>query len=371
MKITHLVENLERGGLERVVIDLAGAQRGAGHDCRVICLFEPGALAGQLQDLGIEVQACGKRDGLDLAALRRLRALLRAEPNSVLHTHNAAAHYHGALAAAGLSLPCVVNTRHGMGAPDPESRRERLYRWSMRRTDAVIAVCEAARSHLQRHGLGPRRGVQVVPNGIRVERFDPSTPMRRERLARELGFAPGTRLVGTVGRLNPVKDQAGLIRAFRRVHANVPQTGLVIVGDGPLRGHLEGLVAELGLGGSVRLLGDRGDVEQLLPGLDAFALPSRSEGYSIALLEACAAALPIVATDVGGNREIVRQGFNGDLVAAGDPGALAMALERMLADPARARRMGDAGREWVLREGSLDAMSGRYLRVYASAAAPA
>lgn len=367
MKITHLVENLERGGLERVVIDLAGAQRGAGHDCRVICLFEPGALAGQLQALGVEVQACGKRDGLDIAALRRLRAMLKAEPDSVLHTHNAAAHYHGALASAGLALPCVVNTRHGMGMPDPRSRRERLYRWSMRRTDAVVAVCEAARSHLQRHGLGPRRGVQVVPNGIRVERFEPSTPLHRAQLARELGFAPGTQLLGTVGRLNPVKDQAGLIRAFRRLHANLAATGLVIAGDGPLRGELEALAADLGVGEHVRFLGDRGDVDRLLPGLDVFVLPSRSEGYSIALLEACAAALPVVATDVGGNREIVRQGFNGDLVAAGDPGALAATLERLLSDPARAQRMGAAGREWVLREGSLEAMSGRYLRVYEAA----
>ncbi|HJW46671.1 MAG TPA: glycosyltransferase, partial [Lysobacter sp.] len=284
------MENLERGGLERVVIDLAIVQREAGHDCRVICLFERGALADELVKQGIDVHTCGKRRGLDLTALRRLRSLLRNDPRSVLHTHNAVANYHAVLASAGLRIPRIVNTRHGMGSLDPRSRRERLYRWSMPRTHAVAAVCDAARGHFLRHGVEPRSGLHVVRNGIRVERFTAASASQRERLASELGFPPGTRLLGTVGRLNPVKDQASLIRAFRRLHDEVPAVGLVLIGDGDLRNELEACASEQGVTSLVRFLGDRGDVHRLLPGFHVFVLPSRSEGYSIALLEASAAA---------------------------------------------------------------------------------
>ena len=177
---------------------------------------------------------------------------------------------------------------------------------------------------------GRARACTSVRNGIRVERFAAASASQRERLANELGLPPGTRLLGTVGRLNPVKDQASLIRAFRLLHDEVPAVALVLIGDGDLRDELEACASEQGVASRVRFLGDRGDVHRLLPGFHVFVLPSRSEGYSIALLEASAAALPIVATDVGGNREIVRHGISGELVAAGDASALAAALKRML-----------------------------------------
>lgn len=364
MRIVHFVENLERGGLERVVIELVRAQREAGDECRVLCLFQPGLLAGELAALGVPVDACRKRAGADLGALRRARRWLREWPGAVLHTHNAAAHYHAVLAAAGLDLAAVVNTRHGMGAPDPRSRKERLYRLAVRRTDAVVAVCEAARRHFAAQGVRPRGALVTVLNGIRSEGIQPASAPARAALAAALGLPEGTRLVGTVGRLNPVKDQAGLIRAFRLLQRERPDTALVLVGDGPVRGELEALAAAEGVAARVRFLGDRGDVAALLPGLDVFTLPSLSEGYSVALLEACAAALPIVATDVGGNAEIVAEGGNGCLVPARDPAALAAALAALLRDPVRAEAMGRAGRERVLRENAFRTMAERYARVY-------
>ena len=179
-----------------------------------------------------------------------------------------------------------------------------------------------------------------------------------------LGPAPGVRIVGTVGRLNPVKDQATLLRAFARVHAQSADTALVLVGDGALRAGLEAQSAALGLGEAVRFLGDRSDVRQLLQGFDAFVLSSLSEGYSMALLEACASGLPIVATDVGGNREIVAEGRNGLMVAPADEAALAEAMAALLNEPARAARMGQAGREWALREASIATMATRYDALY-------
>lgn len=365
MNITHFVENFERGGLERVVIDLIRAQRDAGNTCRAICLFQRGALADELAALGIEVHACGKRRGADVGALLRARALLQRVPGTILHTHNAAAHYHAVFAATGQRFARVVNTRHGMGAADPASRREWLYRRSMRRTDIVVAVCEAARVQFEAQGVHPRAGLFAVPNGIRVERFAPASPEARDRLVAEFGFAPGTRVVGTVGRLNWAKDQVGLIRAFRHACDALPDLALVLIGDGALRATLEQIARDEGIAARVRFLGDRDDVDRLLSGLDLFVLSSVTEGYSIALLEACAAALPIVATDVGGNAEIVRHDVNGCIVPARDVAALAAAMMAVLNQRERAIAMGRAGRTWVLAEGSFRTMAARYARIYA------
>lgn len=363
--IVHVVETLERGGLERMVVDLAGAQRVAGHRPQVICLYRPGLLARELPALDIPLLDCGKRSGFDVRALRRLRRALRAAPGAVLHTHNANTHYHAVLAATGLPLSRIVNTRHGMGASRPSGRLEWLYRRAMPRTDVVAAVCEAARALFAAHGVKPRGTLLAVPNGIRVERFEASTPARRAALRAALGLRDDTRLVGTVGRLNPVKDQSMLLRAFARLHGGMADTALVLVGDGALRETLVAEAAALGIGDAVRFLGDRGDVDALLPGFDVFVLSSRSEGYSMALLEACAAGLPIVATDVGGNREIVRDGVNGRVVPAGSEVLLAEAIASLLRDVDAAAAMGQAGRDWALHEASVDAMMRRYDALYA------
>lgn len=365
MDIVHFVENLERGGLERTVVDLIAAQRAMGHRCRVVCLYERGQLATELLEQGVDVEACRKSGGLDWRAMHRVRAALRRTPNAVLHTHNAAAHYHAVLATAGLPLACVVNTRHGMGEAGRHNRKEWLYRRSMARTDYAVGVCEAVRRCLAGQGVKPRGALLSIPNGIRLERFAVANPEARAQLAGELGWPADSLIIGTVGRLHPVKDQSQLLHAVRALRTRIPQAVLAIVGDGPLHASLEQEAEGLGLGDTVRFLGDRNDVPRLLSGMHVFALPSRSEGYSIALLEACAAALPIVASDVGGNADIVRDGINGRLMAAGDTAALASALQELCADRARAERMGRAGHDWILTEGSFQTMAMRYQRVYA------
>jgi glycosyltransferase involved in cell wall biosynthesis len=362
LSITHFVENMERGGLERTVIDLIGAQREAGHQCRLVCLFERGALADELSDSGVSVETCNKRDGADFRALRRARHLLRG--GGVLHTHNATAHYYAVLAAVGLPIQRVVNTRHSMGDSDPRSRREWLYRRCMPRTDYAVAVCETARRNLQDKGVAPREALLAIPNGIRTEGFHPAGAAARAWLREELALPPESLLIGTVGRLQPVKDQASLIRAFRQVRLAVPHARLVLVGGGVLRAELETIAANEGVAEAVRFMGDRSDVSRLLQGLDVFALSSLSEGYSIALLEASAAGLPIVATDVGGNAEIVRDRSNGLLVPARDADRLAAALVELLLAPERAAAMGQAGREWVTHEGSFRTMAARYEALY-------
>lgn len=367
-RLTHVVENLERGGLERVVVDLAGEQARRGMSVQVVCVFGRGTLAAEAERAGVAVVACGKRSGVDLGALARLRAMLRVHGTTVLHTHNAAAHYHAIAAAAGLGIGRVVNTRHGMGVQQARSRREWLFRRTLAVTDVVATVCEAARDEVLALGLIAPAKLVAVPNGIRLDAFGPGDAADRAALVAELGLPAGTRVVGAVGRLNAAKDPLAMVEAFRHLHAKDPGTALVWVGDGPERAAFESAVRQAGLAGRVLALGDRGDVPRLLRGFDLYAMSSRTEGYSLALLEACAAGLPIVATAVGGNREIVGHGRTGLVVPSGDPAALAVALGQLLDDPVRARAMGAAARAWVETHGSLGAMADRYAKLYGVAA---
>ena len=372
LDIVHVVENLERGGLERMVIDLALAQRDAGHGVRVGCLFRPGALASELSAEGVEVYACDKRSGPDIGAVLRLRRWLghrAVTPGAarIVHTHNATAHYHAVLALAGRPPACLLNTRHGMGVQAPRSRKEWIYRRSLGRTDAVVAVCEAARERFSAQGVRPRGRLVSVPNGIRTGLFHAADAPHRQALRDALGLPASARVVGTVGRLNPVKDQTMLLQAFARLRATRPDCVLVLVGDGPSRTELTSCAQALGMADAVHFLGDRGDVRALLPGFDVFALSSRSEGYSMALLEACASGVPIVCTDVGGNREIVAEGRNGRLVPAGDAVAMADVLGALLDTPALAHAMGTAGRDWALAQASVERMAARYAALYRAA----
>ncbi len=382
MNITHVVENLNRGGLERMVIELVRRQQQQGHRCQVVCLFEHGSLAQELVALGIPVQTCGKRRGLDIRAARRLRRWLGEHATEVLHTHNAVAHYYSVLAKVGLHVGRVVNTRHSMlgsrrssagdtgaGVTRALDRRERLYRYAVAFTDVVVTVCDAARRDAVELGVVPAAKAHVVPNGIRVEDFLPASNHMRERLRSLLKLSAHARIIGSVGRLTRLKDQACLIRALRQLHEAAPDAVLVFIGDGELLAELQRIAKAEGVSDSVHFLGDRSDVRDLLQGLELFALSSLSEGYSMALLEACATALPIVATDVGGNAEIVRAGATGTLVPPGKPAAMAKALLALLENPRQARALGDAARAWVEAEGSLASMAARYDVLYGTVSA--
>jgi len=367
VNITHVVENLNRGGLERMVLELVKVQHRQGHRCQVVCLFEPGAQAHELEALGIPVMGCHKRQGVDLRALAEARRLIRRHDTEILHTHNAVAHYQAVIASCGLGVRRIVNTRHGLGINQRTGRREWLYRRALAWTDTVVTVCEAARRIAIERGIVPRLKAAVVPNGIPIDLFAPASADMHQRLVDALQIPSHHTLIGNVGRLNWAKDQAGLIRAFADVHALYPNTALVLIGDGELRAQLEQCAREHDLHQCVHFLGDRNDVGQLLRGLDLFVMSSRSEGYSMALLEACATALPIVATDVGGNGEIVHDGHTGRLVPVGDTRALANAILAFLRAPQQAGEYGRAAREWVESHGSLEAMAGHYARLYQDA----
>lgn len=364
MNVVHVVESLAVGGLERVVLSLASWQRQHGNVARVICLFHEGALAAEARALGIDVLALDKTRGLDLRALRALRAALREARADVLHTHNAVAHYYAAAAAIGLGIACVINTRHGMGTVSDSRRLDRLYRTALLGTDVAASVCRAGQDRFVQTGVIPAAKAVVVPNGVAMDGIEARSPAAKAAFLARLGRPGDPLLLGTVGRLSPVKDHATLLLAVHQLRASGRVVELVVVGDGETRAALEARAKALKIDDSVHFLGMRSDVAQLLPAFDVFVLSSTSEGYSLALVEAAAAALPIVATQVGGNADIVVDGHNGRLVPAQNPEALAAALAGVADDTVLRERMGAAGRQWALRRGTIDAMGQAYLALY-------
>lgn len=361
VRVVHIVETLERGGLERMVCDLATEQSQRGATVQVICLFRRGLLAAELQAAGVPVMSVEKQPARGMLALWRLRKALQGAAPDLIHTHNATAHYHTVAALLGARIAPVLNTRHGMGGNALADRRERWFRLAAARSGAVVAVCRHAAERFARDRIAPAALLQVVPNGIRVERFGHvASAAARARL----GYAPDDLVLGTVGRLNWAKDHALLLQAFAQLAPNHPRLRLAVVGDGELRAQIQQQIDTLQLADRVRLHGDRGDVPAVLTAFDVFVLSSRTEGYSMALLEAAASGVPQVATDVGGNREIVLDGTTGRIVPWGEREALAAAIEQLLVDPALRRQMGAAARNWALRSASTETMADAYERIY-------
>jgi sugar transferase (PEP-CTERM/EpsH1 system associated) len=206
----------------------------------------------------------------------------------------------------------------------------------------------------------PARKVSTIYNGVDTQRYASGD---RADARQALGIPVDWTVAGTVGRLDPVKDQACLIRAFARAAGEAKRV-LVIAGDGPCREELAALVKELAIGDRVRLLGERNDVPLILRALDVFVLSSIGEGISNAILEAMAAGLPVIATRVGGNVELVRDALTGRLIEPRRPEALAEALSAYFDDPVLARAHGAAGRERVATDFGLDRMLTEYMSLY-------
>ncbi len=357
---------LNVGGLERVVLRLLGRLDRARWEPVVVALDEPGALAPELARLGVPLRVMGRAPGFDAELVVRLAAVVRREGARLVHTHNTAAHLYGSLAArlaragGGALGPRVVHTKHGRDEPS-RRRRVLLNRLASALSDRVVTVSDdAAAVAIEIERVRPAK-VVTIWNGVDGGEFRP----RAAASARAaLGVPEGGFHVGCVARLAPVKDHRTLLDAFARFRAGRPDAHLTLVGDGPERAALEARAARLELDGAVTFAGERPEVAPLLAAFDVFALSSLSEGISLTLLEAASAGLPIVATRVGGNEEVVLDAETGVLVPAADPAAFAAALAAVAARSDRAT-MGALGRARVERRFSVERMAQAYAKVYA------
>lgn len=314
------------------------------------------------------------RPGTDLRALVQLRRLELESGARLVHTHMAKAGTLGRLAALSLGLslgdrrPRLVHTFHGhvlSGYFGQAQQRAflQLERALAKRTDVLVAVSPEVRDELLDLGVGKPSQYRVVPVGLDLERFEqvgtPAVPSGRLRAALQL--APGVPLAGILGRLVPIKDHETLLAAV----SEVPGLHLAVLGDGELRGALGSRARELGIADRTHFLGWWEDVASALADLDVVVLSSRNEGTPVALIEALAAARPVVATDVGGVRHVVQDGETGWLGPAGDPAALAALLRRALfSEREIAARLGEEGRRRAAARFGKDKMLAGYFSIY-------
>lgn len=366
--ILHVVDSLERGGLERLVHDLAIAQQRHGHRVAVFSINQTGGFITELQAAGVPVIVGNKQGTLDLRVLQKLRQTVHDHRIDTVHAHNFVPSYYAAAALLGMrQRPSQVVTCHDMGTRLSNRRLRWLFKWSIRRSQGVAMVGRQVHDRFTRGGYVPEHKAMTLLNAVPVEDFG-ITPQRRATARQALGLSADDVVVGCVGRLVELKNHLGLIRQWPDVVASHPQARLVLIGEGPLRPQIEQLIAELGLGDRVMLAGIRSDVSQLLPGLDVFALPSFTEGVSIALLEACATGLPALASRVGGNVEVIQDGVTGRLFDVQDPSAMRDALRQLAGDAGLREALGQRARTWVRDHASLDTLCAQYDHLYHDAA---
>lgn len=364
--VVHVVYRFDTGGLENGVVNLINHMPAWRH--AVLSLTEVTDFRARVHRDDVTFHALGKRAGHAIGLYPRVVRLLRAWRPAIVHTRNLGA-LELALPAWAAGVPVRVHGEHGRDVGDLDGssvryqRVRRLYRPFV--SHYVALSCDLQAYLVDKVGVPAARIAQIY-NGVDADRFRPAAAGAP---AARLPFAtPGGWVVGTVGRMQTVKNQVLLAQAFVRALELAPPLAarlrLVMAGDGPLRAEAEAVLRAAGALDRAWLAGERGDVPDVMRSLNCFVLPSLAEGISNTILEAMACGLPVIATDVGGNAELVDAGRTGELVSSGDVQAMAERIVGMAHDPDRAAAMGQAGRRRVEQAFSLPAMVTAYQDLY-------
>jgi len=365
IKIMHVIDSLGVGGMERVVIDVVNGLDPAQFEQAVCCISRRGEAAKLLRD-DVRCIDLGKGAGADYLMPLKLARAFRDERPDIVHSQSWSGVDAG-LAKLLARAVRLVHSEHGRNLPhiDAEPLKRKMARRCLyHAADAVFAVSAELRGFYCRETGFPAGRMRVIPNGIDLRRIDGASP--RGRSAREeFALAADDFVIGTVARLDATKDTMTLARAFARLPGH-DGLRLLIVGDGDERPRLERFAAENGLASSIIFTGLRHDVPRLLGAMNVFALPSLSEGMPLTVLEAMAARLPVVATNVGALPEMVEEGATGFLVAPQHDEAMAERLMRFYANRELAQSFGAEARRKVGRDFSLGLMLRRYAELYAS-----
>ncbi len=353
--VAQLLHRLYFAGAEVLAADLARRMGRPGdpnapYTFVFLCLDEIGPLGAQLRSEGFEVLHLKRKPGIDLSVAQRIRRYSKRLGVSLMHAHQYTPFFYASFSRGVRSTPPILFTEHGRHYPDyRRPKRVIANKFLMRQNDRVVAVANWIKQALiDNEGIAAER-IEVLHNGIDPDqfRFDATGSIRAE-VRGELGIAPDQLTVIQVARFHPVKDHATALAAFAEVGRTLPGALLLLVGEGSERSKIEEQAVGLGVRDAVRFLGVRQDVSRLMAASDVFVLSSLSEGVSVTLLEAMGCALPIAATDVGGNSEVVADGQTGLLSPRSDPHKLAANLLRLLRDPDLRRNMGQSGRQRLL-----------------------
>ena len=358
-RILQIIPTLDRAGAEKQLCLLARGLPRDEFDVHVCALTRGGPLAADLVEAGIPTTIIGKRWKLDPQAFWRLKQLVARLRPDLIHTWMFAANTYGFAAARACGITNIVIAQRCV---DPWKSRLQLMidREMAKRCRAVVVNSEGVRDFYVRHGA-PSDLVRLIPNGVAM----PSPPeTTRGQLLAELGLPERSRLIGLVGRLWPQKRVKDAIWAADLLKVIRDDVHLLIVGDGPERDRLRRYRDQVCIRGKVHFLGERGDMPRLLPHFDVLWSTSGYEGQSNVILEAMAASVPVVATDIPGTRELVVPNETGCLVPVGDRAAFAKHTDRLLNDDALAARFSSAARQRVQSRFSVEQMVERHARLY-------
>jgi glycosyltransferase involved in cell wall biosynthesis len=366
-RVCHLITRLVLGGAQRIALETVDFLTRSGWEAELWA----GPQTGPEGSLHAEARARGLRlrevpdlvrevsPARDARAYRWLRRELAAGGFDLIHTHSSKAGILGRHAASAARVPLRVHSVHGWGVtPDTPFVTRRIFdaleRRAATKADALIAVSGVVRDAGLARRIGRPDQYRVIHGGVVIG--PPPGAADRARARAELGVPADALVAGTIGRLDHAKDPLGALAALAPLLEAEPRVWAVLVGDGPLREPVRRAVARCGASGRIVLAGRRPDARELAAAFDLFFLASRWEGFPLAVVEAMAAGLPVVAYDVAGVREAVAEGVNGWLVAPGDREGWGARIRGLLGDGAARRRLGEAGRERAQREFGLDRM---------------
>jgi sugar transferase (PEP-CTERM/EpsH1 system associated) len=369
--VVHVIHRLAVGGLENGLVNLINHMPPDRFRHAIVSLTDATDFRMRIGRPDVPVICLHKREGQDLPAYGRLLKLLRKMEPEILHSRTMAA-LDSQIYAMLAGVPVRIHSEHGQASSIMEGGKvtQKVLRQAVRPlVDHYITVNRELANYLVSEvGISGKK-VTPIYNGVDTARFYPRRESQRRMGPAEF-FADDSIVIGTVGRIQPVKDQASLVDAFVRLVGREPtlkkRLRLVIVGDGPLLADLRSTVEQAGVAGLVWLPGEREDIPEVLRTLDMFVLPSLGEGTSNTILEAMASGLPVIATHVGGNPDLVEEGCNGRLVCPKDPDAIAGCIHRYVENPQERAVHGAEARRVAEERFSLRAMVNGYTAVYES-----
>ena len=347
IRVVYCIDNMKVGGTELNAVRTAERLDRSRFALSVVCIHVEGPLLARYRDAGIPVhplpmssllgpQAAGQ-------ALRLIR-FFRRERTDVVHSHDAYTSVFATMCARVAGVRGVIASRRSWHSPHLQGRILRANRFAYRFADRVVGNSPSVSGLVESEGGVPASRIVTIPNFLDRQSFEPLPDVRRRALLDELGVPADAFVVGIVARLSAVKDHGTLLRAVAALTTQIPNVHCVLVGEGPERGRIEALARELRIVDRVHLAGERPQIPNLHGLFDVSVLCSTTEAFPNSVLEAMAVSRPVVATDVGGTPDAVREGATGLLVPPGDPSRLASAIARLHAEPALRLQLGTAAR---------------------------
>lgn len=358
--VLHITYDMNIGGTEQVIRNLVSGLDPSVYRSSVLCIDgQIGPWGEQLQRAGVPHHKLTRRPGFDLRLIRHIRQLVIRENVDIVHAHQYTPFTYGWFGTVLTGKP-VIFTEHGRFYPDVGSAKRRLINPLLQlRTAAITSISAATRQALVDYENFSATKIDVIYNGIADSTCAPDAA-----LAAQLGFDPANIIMGTISRLDPIKNQTMLLRAFARCLQQYPHARLLLVGDGPSRVELEAMVDALGVRDAVVFTGFQPNPQRYLALMDVFLLPSLSEGTSMTLLEAMCFSKPSLATAVGGTPEIIEHEVSGLLTPNKDETALAEAMSRLVASEELRTALGCQARKNYEARFSVSAMAHQYEALY-------